>query len=122
MIIIKIILGIIGFIIGLIIISVIGATLWTQHNFTKKAKKFEKDGNYKEAIYNYAVVILNTPPWGDKSLYKKIKNLSEKYGPFEYDDILQREIEKHGDTPEKCAEAGHAATISIIDDAINKSL
>ena len=91
-------------------------------NNIKKAKTFEKQQNYKEAIYNYAIAILNSPQFGNRKIYTKIKELSNKYGPFNYDDILEKEIKKYGDAPEKCAEAGHAGVISIINEANNKDL
>jgi hypothetical protein len=88
------------------------------HGIYAKAKKLEKSGKYKEACYTYAIAILNGAFIYDKEIRKKIKNLWIQHGPFNYDEDLKKEIEKHGDTPERCAEAGHAATMSIIEEII----
>jgi hypothetical protein len=86
--------------------------------FLAKAKKLEKDGSYQEACYTYAVVLLNGVLVGKKEIQEKIKKLWFTYGPFDFDEELKKEIAKHGDTSEHCAEAGHAATLSIIHEII----
>lgn len=83
------------------------------------AIQLEKENNFKEACYTYAIAILNGSIYSQKSK-GKIKEIWKKHGPFDFEDILRKEIETHGDTPEHCAEAGHAATVSIIKEIVNK--
>lgn len=86
-----------------------------------KARKLEKEEKYKEACYAYAIVLLSGVLVGEEKIRSKIKKLWSQYGPFDFSEELKKEIEKHGDTAEHCAEAGHAATISIIQEITNKS-
>lgn len=56
-------------------------------------------------------------------LYARIKSLSRKYGPFNYDDILWENYKKEGeDAPDSCSVAGDAIVTSIINEALNKNL
>ena len=87
-------------------------------SFLAKAKRLEKEGKYKEACYEYAIVLLNGVLVGGKEIRDKIKTLWFKYGPFDFNDELKKEIDKHGDTAEHCAEAEHAATVSIIQEIV----
>lgn len=96
-------------------------TLMQGSGFLMKAKKLEKEGKYKEACYAYAIVLLNGTLIVKKEIKDKIKNLWFTYGPFDFDEELKKELDKHGDTPEHCAEAGHAATMSIIREIIGES-
>lgn len=89
--------------------------------FLAKAKKLEKESRYKEACYAYAIALLNGVLVGEKEIRVKIKKLWSTYGPFDFDEELKKELDKHGDTPERCAEAGHAATMSIIREIIGES-
>jgi len=88
------------------------------HNNYFKAQKLEKQGKYKEACYAYAVAILNGGIVNEKDVKAKIKQLWSQYGPFDYDEDLRKEIAEHGDTPQRCAEAGNAAVVSIIKESI----
>lgn len=88
----------------------------------KKAEFLEKQGKYKEAIYSYATTIL-TGTFKKKLCASKIRELSQKYGPFQYDDILKKELEEQGgETPEQCSRAGHEITVGIIKEAINNKI
>lgn len=89
------------------------------HGSYQKAKKLETQGKYKEACYEYAVAILNGTFFHEKPIRDKIKNLWLQYGPFNYEEDFKKELAKHGDTKERCAEAGHAAVLSIINESIN---
>ena len=82
----------------------------------KEAKLLEKQKKHKDACYRYAVAILNGSI-ARKTCKEKIKHLWDQYGPFDYKDILEQ-IKKGGDTPEGCGAAGHAATMSIIEEVI----
>ena len=84
----------------------------------RKAQALEKQGNYKEACYVYAIAQLNCL-LPSKYARKKIKCIWDKYGPFDYLDELER-IRRDGDTPEKCDEAGHFLTMSIIEEIVAK--
>lgn len=77
----------------------------------RRGESLERSGKYKEAVYEYAIAILNGSV-ASKSCKKKIVFLWKKYGPFDYSDVLEEA--KKDDTPEHCGEAGHAATMSII--------
>ena len=85
----------------------------------KKAISFEQNKDYKSACYAYAIAILNGCIMS-KSCRRKIKFLWEEYGPFDYSDVLKK-LELEGDTPEGCEAAGHAATISIIDEIVSEN-
>lgn len=88
--------------------------------FLKRAAKFEHERRYKEACYEYAIALLNGIILDERRIRDKIKTLWDQYGPFNFDDIAVKEILEHGDTPEKCIEAGHAATVSIIRKIVDK--
>lgn len=81
----------------------------------KKAQGLEKKGKYKDACYEYAIAILNGS-FATGACRKRIKYLWEKYGPFDYADVLE-EVKKD-DSPEKCDEAGHFLTVSIIEETV----
>jgi len=82
----------------------------------KEAKLLEGQKKYKDACYAYAIAILNGS-LAEKECRRRIKYLWEKYGPFDYTNILEQ-IKKDGDTYEGCCAAGHAATMSIIKETI----
>ena len=81
----------------------------------REGKSLEKIGEYKEAIYEYAIAILNGSV-ASKSCKKRIASIWKKYGPFDYSGVLEKS--KEGDTSEHCGEAGHAATMSIIKEVV----
>ena len=82
------------------------------------AQKLEKEGKYKEACYQYAVAILNGGILDRRQVKNKIKQIWQQHGPFDYAEDLKNSIEKYGDTPERCAEAGHAVVMSIIKESL----
>ncbi len=89
------------------------------HRFYIRAKKFEADKKYKDACYAYATALLNGAVINEKQVQRKIKDMWNKYGPFNYEEFIKKEIAEHGDTPEHCAEAGHAAVMSIINEIVS---
>ena len=81
----------------------------------KQGQLLEKDGNYKDACYKYAIAILNGSPTSSKRK-RRIEYLWREYGPFDCSDVLEEA--KKDDTPEHCEEVGHAVTMSIIEEVI----
>jgi len=82
-----------------------------------KAIKLEKEGKYKEACYEYAVILLNGAVINERKIRNRIKYLWEEYGPFDYGEDLKRELAKPG-VDKNCEEAGHAAVMSLIKESI----
>ncbi len=116
----MIILMILG--IGIIILMIAGINLWIHVKNFNKAKSLENEGKYKDAIYNYATAILTGSFWKN-TCYKKIKQLSQKYGPFNFDEILEKELKEQGKAPgTECIESGHAETVKLINEIINKPI
>ena len=92
-------------------------SIFSGHNKYSKAKELEKDKKYKEACYYYAIAILNGAVLNEKPLRNKIKILWNQYGPFDYEGDLKKELEKP-DVDAADEKAGHAATMSIINESI----
>ena len=88
------------------------------HFVFNKGTKLEKEGKYKEACYEYGISILSGGIINQYKVKNRIKYLWENYGPFDYDQDIKDYISIHGDTPERCSEAGHQAVISIINESI----
>ena len=105
-----------------ILISLLVLILWFMVSSRKsaekvlaQAKKLEDDKKYKEACYVYAMAILGGCHSRDDYI-KKIKNLWEEQGPFDYSDIEKRY--KISDTKEGCGAAEHTCVMSIIEEAV----
>lgn len=81
----------------------------------RKGEELERNGKYKEAVYEYAIAVLNGSI-ASKSCRKKITSLWKKYGPFDYSDVLEKTKKDY--TPECCGEAGHTAAMSIIKETV----
>jgi len=107
---------------GILILIILGIIqFWTHITNFKRAKFLEQDRKYKDAIYYYATTTLTGPFWKN-ICYKKIKQLSQEYGPFNFDEILEKELKEQGKAPgAECIESGHAETVKAINDIINKT-
>ncbi len=102
-------------IVFLVLLFVTSSRLFGNRKY-KEARVFEGEKKYKDACYKYAIAILNGS-LAERDCRKRIKYLWEQHGPFDYADILEQ-IKKDGDTPERCGAAGHAATMSIIEEVV----
>lgn len=57
-----------------------------------RARKLENEGKYKEAVYEYATATI-TSCISKNDCSKRIRNLWNKKGPFDYSDFLTKFIE-----------------------------
>lgn len=102
---------------------VLAVSLRTVRRQYNRARLFEAEGNNKAAAFFYAMVLLNlsgSRGRRERAIREKIRDLWERFGPFDYSDIKEQIGNESIYTRISCEETLRVLSGAVRDQSVNR--